>query len=108
MEKKRNGITRRAFLKGAAAGSISVAAMGLLTACTTESTTTCEPCSTTDTTTEDWLGTAPQINSVQDTQNYDVVVIGAGHAGQQRQEKQRKWVKRLLFWKPKVKRLSLF
>lgn len=81
MEKKRNGITRRDFLKGAAAGSISVAAMGLLTACTTESTTTCEPCSTTDTTTEDWLGTAPQINSVQDTQNYDVVVIGAGHAG---------------------------
>lgn len=86
MEKKQNGITRRDFLKGAAAGSLSVAAMGLLGACANENSSQvqqdCPPCDQTSTASnEDWLGTAPVITDIEDTKDYDVVVIGAGHAG---------------------------
>lgn len=76
MEKKQNGITRRDFLKGAAAGSLSVAAMGLLGACANENSSQvqqdCPPCDQTSTASnEDWLGTAPVITDIEDTKDYD-------------------------------------
>lgn len=86
MEKRKNGISRRDFLKGAAAGSLSVAAMGLLGACASDnesqSQQDCPPCDQTAASkNEDWLGEAPVINEIVDTKDFDVVVIGAGHAG---------------------------
>lgn len=80
---KNKGISRREFLKGSAAGALSLAAMGLLSGCVkqTESKESENPSSEEKST--DWLGTQPQIKEDQIVESYDcdVVVVGAGTAG---------------------------
>lgn len=78
----KQGISRRDFLKGAAAASLSFGAMGMLNGCTTKQ----EPSlPTPDETgnTIDWLGSEPEIKDSEITSvvDCDVVVIGAGTAG---------------------------
>jgi succinate dehydrogenase/fumarate reductase flavoprotein subunit len=71
------GLSRRDFIKGAAAGAIGVAAAGTLAACENPANTEyieVEP---------DWLGKEPEIaeSQITGTVNADVVVVGAGLAG---------------------------
>ena len=81
MQQNNKGISRRDFLKGAAAGTIGVAAMGLLPACSSTA-ESCPPCETAAASaSEDWLKAAPEITEVKETKEFDVVVVGAGHAG---------------------------
>lgn len=80
MSKK--GISRRDFLKGAAAASLSFGAMGMLSGCTTKQ----EPSSPAPDETSnaiDWLGSEPEVKDSEITSvvDCDVVVIGAGTAG---------------------------
>jgi len=83
---KTKGISRREFLKGGAAGALSVAAMGLLGACATEPKPTTETQNPTETTpvTSDvpaWLGAEPETGEIKETIETEVVVIGSGTAG---------------------------
>lgn len=100
---KKNGISRRDFLKGAAAGALSTAAAGILGACVTpsENTTAAQggatqenPSAGEDNSSQnnnfapeknagDWLGTAPVIEESQVIATYDteVLVVGSGTAG---------------------------
>lgn len=102
---KKNAISRRDFLRGTAAGAISIAAAGLLGACQSEVTETLQsdapgsdvqetvsentPVSESPVAAEveentvDWLGTAPVIDESQVVATYDteVLVVGAGTAG---------------------------
>lgn len=101
---KKNGISRRDFLRGTAAGALTVAAAGILGACsdtgnttaaqTSEQTTAGAPETTVPETTAapvadaapaatDWLGTAPVINEANVVATYDteVLVVGCGTAG---------------------------
>jgi hypothetical protein len=91
------GLSRRAFLKAAAAGTLGVAGAGALAACSpsvgggategdSESTSTSASSSTVPTgyqCTEDWLGEAPQIDpaDISETIETDVLVLGGGNAG---------------------------
>ncbi|WP_448911091.1 FAD-dependent oxidoreductase, partial [Holdemania massiliensis] len=90
----KKGISRRDFIKGAAASAFGVAAAGLLAGCSSESTT---PSATPDAPTAsapagritgysgpgDWLGEAPVITDYAEEIDVDVVVVGGGHAGVQ-------------------------
>lgn len=105
---KKNGISRRDFLKGAAAGALSTAAAGILGACTSPSDNTAggEPGSVSTTAAQggatqenppagnenpaqnkdsapeqtggDWLGTAPVIEESQVVATYDTEVLVVG------------------------------
>jgi hypothetical protein len=86
-----SGLSRRDFLKTAAAGAVGVAAVGALGACTTTpaeagtaagSRGTVGPIAGTITA-EDWLGKPPVIaeKDISETLDFDVVVLGGGHAG---------------------------
>ena len=99
---KKNGISRRDFLRGTAAGALTVAAAGLL-GCGTPAATTTEALETRAPETNapetkapetqapvadapaanDWLGTAPVIadSDVVATYDTEVVVVGAGTSG---------------------------
>jgi succinate dehydrogenase/fumarate reductase flavoprotein subunit len=88
-ERDGSGLTRREFLKTAAAGAAGAAAVGALGACASApaaagSTGTAGPVAGTITA-EDWLGPKPVIAeaSIKDTQTFDVVILGGGHAGTQ-------------------------
>lgn len=82
---KTKGISRRDFLKGGAAGALSVAALGLLAACgnekTPQSSATCPPCDPTNG--PNWLGVEPTIEAseIKNTIETEVLVIGSGTAG---------------------------
>jgi len=103
---KKNGISRRDFLRGTAAGALSAAAAGLLGACsaqadattagTTDASATKGETAGVETTaaetaptdggaaaSTDWLGTAPVIDESQVVATYDaeVVVVGSGTSG---------------------------
>lgn len=72
-----NGVSRRDFLKGAAAGAVGVGVVGILAACD-------NPVNTEYVEVEkDWLGPEPQIaeSQIKDIATADVVVVGAGLAG---------------------------
>ena len=105
---KKNGISRRDFLRGTAAGALSVAAASLL-GCSDAGTTTAAQTTEGSTTgvsetkapettpapetqapivdaapaATDWLGTAPVINEADVVATYDteVLVVGCGTAG---------------------------
>lgn len=83
--KKIKGISRREFLKGSAAGAISVAAMGLLGACTTNNNAapapTPEGTSAPVSSVPAWLGTEPETGDIKETLETEVLVIGSGTAG---------------------------
>ncbi len=100
-------ITRKDFLKGLGAGALTVAATGVLSACSSDSSSSEATAASTDDTTStgndeavttsesgrvfgyagpgDWLGTAPEIadSEIAREVDCDVVVIGLGHAGVQ-------------------------
>lgn len=99
MKKRDNNkvITRRDFIKGAAAGAVGVAAMGILGACTDNAGSTTE--GATNPATGDTSGNtggddpiggigkhtwevAPKpITDIAETKDYDIVIVGAGIAG---------------------------
>jgi succinate dehydrogenase/fumarate reductase flavoprotein subunit len=103
MDRELNGkLDRRGFLKGAAAAGMTLAAAGVLTACSpqTEDGGTQTPPASSDAGSasvsagsgvngyicgEDWLGEAPKIADadITETYDFDVVVLGSGHAGTQ-------------------------
>lgn len=91
------GISRRDFLKSTAAGALGVAAMGLLSACSTNET---QPETTPVVTVGndaasaagrvpgycgpgDWLGEKPVIadSEIKEEKKFDVVILGGGHSG---------------------------
>ncbi|MDO5292350.1 MAG: FAD-binding protein [bacterium] len=86
-------ISRRDFLKGTAAGALSLTTMGLLAGCssndeattkTPESTNNANNAGQTTTTgTTDWLGEAPAVKAsdIKDTWKTDLLIVGAGNGG---------------------------
>ena len=82
---KQKQISRRAFLKGTAAGALGMAAAGLFGGCAKDNSETAvpEPTDAPQNIAIDWLGSAPVIDDSQVVATYDcdVVVIGAGTAG---------------------------
>ena len=106
----RKQISRRDFLKGAAAGAVSMTAMGVLGACTSnagtttagapETTKALETTKAPETTApvaestntnpvvaevkpvNQWLGSVPELGEPAETLEFDVVVIGGGTGGQ--------------------------
>lgn len=114
MKKGTKGISRREFIRGAAAGAVGMAAMGLLGGCSSSAADTQAAGTTRDTGTNagdetttlsatsisestsaaadsipvvsdsdipSWLGTEPEYNDIEETYDYDVVVVGSGSAG---------------------------
>ncbi len=82
--KKTNGITRRDFLKGSAAGALSVAAMGLLGACSSKEGAGSDNDSAVESTiseTPAWLGQEPETGEIAETIETEVLVVGSGTAG---------------------------
>ncbi|MGL5979204.1 MAG: FAD-dependent oxidoreductase [Erysipelotrichaceae bacterium] len=77
---KKNNISRKDFLIGAAAGAVGVATMGMLSGCSsnpsTEDTTECP-------TANHWLGQEPTIaaSDIKHTWETEILVVGAGTAG---------------------------
>ena len=82
---KKTGISRREFLKGSAAGAVSLAAMGLLSACGDNGSTptTTAPTPEAASSSQDWLGQQPQIqdSEIKETWNTGVLIVGAGNGG---------------------------
>lgn len=82
---KKTGISRREFLKGSAAGAVSLAAMGLLSACGNNGSTptTTAPTPEAGSSSQDWLGQQPQIqdSEIKETWNTGVLIVGAGNGG---------------------------
>lgn len=80
MSKK--GISRRDFLKSAAAASLSLASAGVLAGCASENNQPLPSSEPEETKSTDWLGTEPEIkeNPVA-VHDCEVLVIGAGTAG---------------------------
>ncbi|MDR1088610.1 MAG: FAD-binding protein [Coriobacteriales bacterium] len=84
---------RRSFLKGAALTSAAAAAGTLgLTGCSPQTSSASSDSGSTVVAidspdgyicSEDWLGSAPTVPSADDTQDFDVVVVGGGHSGTQ-------------------------
>lgn len=72
-------ITRRGFLSGAAAAG-ALAAFGLA-GCAPKSSTEKATASASTTKTSDWLGSAPDISSIKETKDTDLLIIGAGNGG---------------------------
>ena len=91
------GISRRDFLKSTAASALGVAAMGLLSACSTNE---MQPESTSVVTANsgsaaadgrvpgycgpgDWLGEKPVVadSEIKEEKTFDVVILGGGHSG---------------------------
>lgn len=93
-KKEVTGISRREFIKGAAASAVGIAALGILPGCSpTEdqndsnsvdsgSGATAQGDASAAASTE-WAGTAPEIadSKISNTLNADVVIVGAGVAG---------------------------
>lgn len=83
----KKGISRREFLKGSAAGAVSLAAMGLLGGCAQEKEAQPDvnPSQLENMETGElpWLGKAPEIveSEIEKTIEVDVIVVGAGLAG---------------------------
>lgn len=84
-------ISRRDFLKGTAAGALSLSTMGLLGGCSSKEETKA-PESTNNanategavtTTATSWLGEAPSIkdSDIKDTWKTDLLIVGAGNGG---------------------------
>lgn len=97
---KNNGISRRDFIKGSAAGALTIAAAGLLGGCTSQNDAAeCPPCETTPTTAYSWPANEtlePKFagegemafvketiadSEIIKTEEVDVVVCGLGPAG---------------------------
>ena len=82
---KKNGISRREFLKGSAAGAVSLAALGLLSACgeSAEKQPAATPTAKPEATSENWLGQQPQIQDgdIKETWQTEVLIVGAGNGG---------------------------
>ncbi|BBF43689.1 fumarate reductase flavoprotein subunit [Lachnospiraceae bacterium KM106-2] len=87
-------ISRRDFLKGTAAGALSLTTMGLLGGCSSNddtktnnnngATATTQPTTTTVSDgTPAWLGTAPSVkdSQIKDTWKTSLLIIGAGNGG---------------------------
>lgn len=81
MEQKNAGISRRSFLTGAAAAG-AIASLGLA-GCAPKASS--EKAATTATanaaTSEDWLGSAPDISNISETKETDILIVGAGMSG---------------------------
>lgn len=71
----KNGITRRDFLKGAAAGAVGITTMGILSSCTTQDNVGKDDISSS------WRTPPKSITDFIKTVDTDVLVIGAGNAG---------------------------
>lgn len=88
MNKK--GLSRRDFLKGAAAGAVSVASIGVLSAYGAETSSSTDSNSDSNSNSEntesasaDWLGVEPEIkeSEITDTWETDILIVGAGNGG---------------------------
>lgn len=86
--KRRMSISRREFLKGTAAGALSLTTMGLLGGCSSkEEAAKATPVPTTEkketTGAPSWLGEAPSIksNQIKETWKTDLLIVGAGNGG---------------------------
>lgn len=105
MSSKNSGLSRRDFLKGMAAGAISITSLGVLSACTAteepavaaadtpapaeptltdpapSSTAASSPASFLDK--AHWLGDAPAIDDakITETLDCDILIMGSGHSG---------------------------
>lgn len=85
MSHKTHSVSRRSFLTGAgilAAGSgISIA--GMLSGCTPSKPKSKETSESKTSSTQDWLGSAPEIapSQITSTKETDLLIIGAGNAG---------------------------
>lgn len=82
-EIKMSKISRRDFIKGSAAGALSIAALGLLGACSNDSPSNDNKNCENQGLPTDWLGLEPSINEADVVETYDteVLVVGAGTAG---------------------------
>jgi hypothetical protein len=102
---KKHSVSRRDFIKGAAAGAVGVAAMGTLGACAPKvaATDTAAPAPAGGaapatgapaaaascggvagySSDVDWLGTAPTIadSDITETKDFEILILGAGHSG---------------------------
>lgn len=80
--KKKNGISRRDFLKGTASGALGVAALGLLGSCATNNSSSPAP-TPEETTKTNWREAPAMIADSEITATYDadVIIVGLGHAG---------------------------
>ena len=80
-----SGISRRDFLKGAAAGAVGLAAAGLLTGCESQETPTSTPCPEPTAASGQFAWeTAPEPipeDQIKETVESDIVVVGGGFSG---------------------------
>lgn len=88
MKSNRKSISRRDFLKGASAGAVGVATIGILGGCAPKVGTpvpevTEAPSPIGAQSSEAWYGTAPEIadSEIVETLETEILICGAGHAG---------------------------
>lgn len=81
MKAKVNGLSRRDFLKGAATGAAGIASIGIMGGCSPKVATPAPAGSEAAATSADWLGEEPVIDTVAETVESDVIVIGGGTGG---------------------------
>ena len=97
MEIQAGTTSRRTFLRGAALGAVGLASAGMLGACSPKEPSTSEGKEEAQSdgsgqarldkysSGRNWLGAPPEISDDQitETKEYDIVVVGSGHAGSQ-------------------------
>lgn len=82
MKAKSNGLSRRDFLKGAATGAAGIASIGIMGGCAPKVATPAPAGSeAAAATSADWLGEEPVIDTIAETVESDVIVIGGGTGG---------------------------
>lgn len=82
---KSQGLSRRSFLTGAGilAAGAGISASGMLTGCAPAKTKSAKDDAAETKTSEDWLGSAPEVSSsdIKETKETDLLIIGAGNGG---------------------------